>query len=311
MKELKIIDFHCDTASLIYYHQADLHTNSYHVDLEKMKKANYLAQWFAFFVDIQSLDKEETPYQVFKQMYAYFMAQISQNAECIEVVTDYKGYQACKAQNKLAAFLSLEEGQIIEGKLDNLEDAIAKGSRLMTFTWNYANDLGYPHHQNQGLTPLGKSVATYLNTTPVLLDISHLSESALVDLREYYHKPIIASHSNARSFYQHTRNVSDEGIRLIAESGGVIGTNFYSHFLRDGDLTLIEDLVQNIQRVYKIGGADILALGTDFDGIECQLEVCNCSQMDKLITRLLKSFPSSIVDKITYKNAERLIKENL
>ena len=310
MKKLEIIDFHCDTASLIYHQHATLRENSYHVDLQKMKKANYAAQWFAFFVHLESLSGQ-SPYEAFQQMYTYFVAEMNKNKDLIEIVTDYTGYCQCREAGKMAAFLSLEEGQVIEGRIDYLEDLIKKGIRLMTFTWNTPNALGYPHNMDKGLTQFGKEVAEYLNTTPVLLDISHLSETALKDIVTHYKKPIIASHSNARSFYFHTRNVSDEGIRIIADSGGVMGTNFYSHFLGNGEHTSIECLVNHIQMLYNLGGEDILALGTDFDGIDCTLEVCSCVEMDKLIDRLLKSFPSHVIEKLCFKNAERVIKENL
>ncbi len=307
---MHIIDLHCDTASLIYDEQASLLTNPYHVSIEKMQQAGYSAQWFAFFIHLNQL-KGMTPMQKLEAMHAYFLEEVRKYPQAIEIVTDYKGYKQCQEAGKVAAFLSLEEGQVVSGSLSNIDRLVAMGIRLMTLTWNMPNDLGAPHHLTGGLTRFGEEVVAYLNETPILLDISHLSESALACIRELYHKPIIASHSNARGYYNHTRNVSEAAIRQIAESGGIIGTNFYSYFLGDTDTTTLEMLVDAIRYMYQVGGESVLALGTDFDGIDCKLEVCNCSELDKLIHSLGKSFPSSVVEKLCYKNAERVIKENL
>ncbi|MGL4800518.1 MAG: dipeptidase [Cellulosilyticaceae bacterium] len=307
---MKLIDFHCDTAEKLYREAGSLFTNDYHVDIEKLHHAGYSAQWFAFFVHLKQLG-DKSPMAYLEEMYAYFVDQVAQNQAHIEIVRNYAEYQACHEQGKLAAFLSLEEGQTIEKDLNNLKRLEDMGIRLMTLTWNYANDLAAPHHEEGGLTAFGKEVVAYLNESPILVDVSHLSEQGLREIKELYHKPILASHSNARGVWNHSRNNSDEGIRLIAESGGIIGTNFYSHFLGNTKKTTIPMLIDNIRYLHNVGGEDVLALGTDFDGIDCDLEVCNCKEMDKLINGMLKVFPSSLVEKFCYKNAERIIRENL
>lgn len=307
---MNLIDFHCDTAEQIYRNQASLMENTYHIDIQRLKQAGYTAQWFAFFVNLNDLTKE-SPLAEFQAMHTYFLEQVKKFEEHIEIVTNYDQYKNCKEQHKIAAFLSIEEGQILEGNLDNLDLLRDKGVRLMTLTWNFANSLGYPHSSQEGLTLLGKETISRVNELPILLDISHLSEGALKDIRALYKKPIIASHSNARGFYNHTRNVTDQAIKQIAESGGIIGTNFYSYFLNNSNQTTIERIIANIQYVYKYGGSDVLAFGTDFDGINCDLEVCTCKEMDTLISRLFKNFPSHVVEKLCYGNAERIIKENL
>lgn len=307
---MPFIDLHCDTASLIFEQQSSLRHNTCHVDLEKLHKGNYSAQWFAFFIHLKKI-QDQLPFEYLENMYHYFLQQVGMNSDLVQMVTNYDGYIACRQENKLAAFLSIEEGQVIGKDIKNIDRLIEMGFRLMTLTWNYENDLGYPHHTNKGLTNFGKEVIAYLNHVPMLVDVSHLSDEGLKDIAKSYRKPIIASHSNARSYWNHTRNLDDTSIRLIANSGGIIGTNFYSYFLGNTSKTLISQLVSHIQHLYQIGGEDVLSLGTDFDGIDCELEVCNCSELDILINSLSNVLPSRIIDKLCYQNALRLIKENL
>ncbi|MGL4363304.1 MAG: dipeptidase [Cellulosilyticaceae bacterium] len=306
---LKIIDFHADTASVIYETKQNLNRNNCHIDIERLQKAGYTAQWFAFFIDIEK-HKRQNLMMYLNELHTYFVKQIEANKDNIAIVTTYQQYCECKQNNKLAAFLSLEEGQIIENDISNIDKLVSMGIRLMTLTWNYANDLAFPHKESKGLTSFGKEVIRYLNDTPILLDISHLSESAMKDLKEGYHKPIIASHSNGKGFYNHTRNASDDIVRAIANSGGVIGVNFYNYFLGDTKITTIDQIIGSMRQLIQIGGEDTVVFGTDFDGIDCELEVCNCAEMDKLIDRMYQCFPSLLVDKICYKNAERLLREN-
>ena len=184
---LKLIDFHCDTACRLYEDQTSLLRNDYHIDLEGLQQAGYSAQWFAFFVHIGRL-KGQSPLEVLMKMYRYFVDQVAMYPQ-IECIIDYAGYKACQETGKVGAFLSVEEGQVLEGKLDNLKVLEDIGIRLMTFTWNFENDLGYPHAIPKGLKPFGIEVLQALNTSPILLDISHLSEAAMPDILTHSKKP--------------------------------------------------------------------------------------------------------------------------
>lgn len=306
---MPIIDLHCDTIDRLYNDKTNLAANNYHIDLQKLKVGQYLAQWFALYLDMKAVKEPFLDYV--RKMHTYFLQEVEKNKDEIGLATDYKTYCDLKKQGKIAGFLSLEEGAPVGDTVEGLETLWQMGIRMMTFTWNHPNQLGAPHHIDEGLTPFGKEVADRLNTYKMLLDISHLSERGVKDLAAIYKKPIMASHCNAYSIQPHSRNLSDEIIRLIANTGGVIGVNFYSVFLNGQDESLIEDIIRHIHHFYKVGGKDILAIGTDFDGMDCKLEVCNASKMDKLVTRLSKEYAMDIVDAITYGNAERLIKENL
>ncbi|MGL4738088.1 MAG: dipeptidase [Cellulosilyticaceae bacterium] len=306
---MPIIDLHCDTASLILEHQSELKQNDYHVDLEKMTQSGYLAQWFAYFIYQEGI--QGSLMTALRRMDAYFKAQVAKNADMIQIVTSKEDYLRCKADGKMSAFLSLEEGQTIEGDIANIAELEQMGIRMMNLTWNFANDLGHPHHMREGLTRFGKEVVTYLNESPILLDVSHLSFEGMKEIGMLHKKPIIASHCNAFERWPHTRNLQREAVQMIANSGGIIGLNFYNEFLGRSSVSRIEDMLYHIDYLYQVGGEDCLALGTDFDGISSELEVCNAGELDKLIIKLSSVYNERIVDKFCYLNAERIILENL
>ncbi len=227
------IDFHCDTASLIYEREQKLYSNPGHIDIGKMKQANYLAQWFAFFVHLSSLNKDngETAFSRFNKMYDYFIEQVALNDD-IEIVSSYEQYQNAKANEKISAFLSIEEGEVVGGGLPYIDKLEDMGITLMTLTWNFANSLAYPHSvPRKSLTPYGKEVVSYLNNKKILVDVAHLSDKGIDEVLRISKKPVIASHSNARTYKQHSRNLCDKHIKGIATTGGVIGLNFYNDFL--------------------------------------------------------------------------------
>ncbi|OON94228.1 MAG: hypothetical protein ATN33_04715 [Epulopiscium sp. Nele67-Bin001] len=307
---MNFIDFHCDTASLIYEKHHELYINGGHVDIVRMKKAHYAAQWFAFFVNLQSLDLNETAFDRFTKMYDYFVKQVSANEDDIEIVSTYEQYKAARENDKIAAFLSIEEGEVVKDGLSYVDKLEQMGITLMTLTWNFKNSLGTPHNGLKGLSHYGKEVVEYLNSKKILVDVSHLSDMGMDDVLSISKKPVIASHSNARTYKAHSRNLCDRHIREIASTGGVIGLNFYNEFLAYSGISKMDDLIGMIRYLYRTAGSDAVVLGTDFDGIDCSLEIAHCGQLPKFRSALTKRFSPAIVDKFMYKNAERLIKEN-
>jgi membrane dipeptidase len=198
----------------------------------------------------------------------------------------------------------------------NLSLLYNKGVRLITLSWNYPNEIGYPNHkwqyQQEGLTDFGNDVVAEMNRLGMIIDVSHLSDQGFYDVARLSTQPFVASHSNARSVKGHLRNLTDEMIRILADHGGIAGINFSHNFLGHSDHSRIEDMVAHIQHFRKVGGIEVAALGTDFDGIESVVEVRHIGEMAKLVDALAKaSFTEDEIEKICYKNALRVIKEVL
>jgi membrane dipeptidase len=311
---VKLIDLHCDTIYRIFTEdkKASLADNNFHVDIKKLKKSSSLAQFFALFLDLEEI--ETNPLDHTLAMLDRFYQELEKNQDRIKIAHNYEELVKNKADNKISAFLTIEEGEALQGSLANLRNFYRLGVRLITLTWNYPNAIGYPNikeeYRSKGLSSFGKEVVYEMNKLGMLIDVSHLSDQGFYDVAKLSTKPFIASHSNCRSLKGHSRNLNDEMIRVLADKGGIIGINFSSNFLADKEISKVIDIVKHIKHIHQISGIDSIALGSDFDGIDCELEIKNISKMNMLYSALKKAkFSEDEIEKIFYKNAEQVIKE--
>ena len=212
------------------------------------------------------------------------------------------------------AMLTVEEGGAVEGSLEKLERLHFRGVRMMTLTWNYPNELGLPHtlpSDMGGLSSFGKACVERMCELKMLPDVSHGNDSLLFDTAAICRAkgfPLVASHSNARAVHFHTRNLSDEGIRTIANCGGAVGLNFYQSFLSaDGsEAGQRNAILTHAKHILRVGGEDVLALGSDFDGAPPNPYLPNAAHVPKLLFDLEKAFGARIAEKIAYQNALRV-----
>jgi len=316
---MNFIDFHCDTATLILEQKQELKKNSLKIDIDKLQQGEAMAQFFAMYIDAK---KVESSYDYCIKMLDVFKGELDKNRESISLCQNYDDLLQAKKEDKIAAFLTIEEGDAIEGSLEKLRFFKEQGVSAMTLTWNYENALGYPNfewkHQHKGLKPKGIEVIELMNELKMLIDVSHLSDKGFEDVLKYSKVPFIATHSNARVMTNHPRNLSDEMLKKLADAGGLTGINFFNNFLVNGTLkdkmevAKIEDMVRHIKHIRNIAGVEVIGLGSDFDGIPNEVEIKDASQMAKLSDILLKNdFTSDEVEKIFFKNGLRIIKEVL
>ena len=220
--------------------------------------------------------------------------------------------------------LTVEEGGVLNGKMERLDELYRRGIRLITLTWNYENCIGSPNSldpqvMERGLKPFGIQVVERMNELGMIIDVSHLSDGGFWDCIRCSRTPIVASHSNARSLCSHPRNLTDEMLRALGNKGGVAGVNFYSAFLREKDGTGesvragLEDIVRHMRRMMDQAGEDAVALGTDFDGFETEAlpeKIRGVQDMDLLWEAMKRSgITSRQIDKIAYGNVSRIMKE--
>ncbi|MGL4797508.1 MAG: dipeptidase [Paraclostridium sp.] len=312
---MKFIDLHCDTIDRLLEKENDnkLLKNNHTVDLNKLKQGNCLAQTFALYVDKSD---HISPYNRCIKMANKFNEEISNNDTIIKLATNYDEIIKNENEGILTALLAIEEGAVLEGKIENLQRFYELGVRMMTLTWNHENEIGYPHNRpefnEKGLKPFGIEVVHKMNELGMIVDVSHLSDAGFYDVARVSKSPFIATHSNARTVKNHTRNLNDDMIKVLANSGGVTGINFCNAFLGESKKSTIKDMVRHIKHLRNIGGIDVIALGSDFDGIDCDVEITDVSEMGKLALELEHDgFTTDEIEKIYYKNALRVIKDIL
>ena len=308
-----MIDLHCDTIMQLLDHpdSGDLYRNTWKIDIEKLQKAHSKVQDFALFVN---LGKTNDPYGRYEEMRNLCTTQIHLYGEHIQHVLSYQDVESVYESGKIGALMSIEEGGVLGGDLDKLKQAYQDGVRLITLTWNYPNGLGEPHcgEHHKKLTPKGIEFVEAMQDLGIIVDCSHLNDAGTEQLGDILDVPFIASHSNAREVTAHTRNLPDNLIKIIANKGGVIGLNFAQSFLGTSPVSRIEDIVKHGLYLINKGGEDVVALGTDFDGIKPNTEIKDASEMYRLYDAFKEAGLSvEQCEKLFWKNADRLLKEIL
>ena len=308
-----MIDLHCDTIMQLLDHpdSGDLYRNTWKIDIEKLQKAHSKVQDFALFIN---LGDTNDPYDRYEEMRNLCTTQIHLYGEHIQHVLSYQDVESVYKSGKIGALMSIEEGGVLGGDLDKLKQAYQDGVRLITLTWNYPNGLGEPHcgEQHKKLTPKGIELVEAMQDLGIIVDCSHLNDAGTEQLGDILDVPFIASHSNAREVTAHTRNLPDNLIKLIANKGGVIGLNFAQSFLGTSPVSRIEDIVKHGLYLINKGGEDVVALGTDFDGIKPNTEIKDASEMYRLYDAFKEAGLSvEQCEKLFWKNADRLLKEIL
>lgn len=316
---MNFIDFHCDTAYRMIEEGKNITDSNLKANLNNIKAGNAMAQFFAMFIE---KDQVEDSFKYCNKMLLNFKKEISKHEDTIELCRNFDDLKRVKASGKIGAFLTIEEGDALKGNLDNLRYFKEEGISLVTLTWNFENDLGYPNvafvNKDKGLKEKGIEAVEEMNRFGMLIDVSHLSDGGFFDVAKYSKMPFIASHSNARVMTNHSRNLTDEMIKILANKGGVTGINFCNAFLSKGsnplddEVATIENMVRHIKHIRNIGGIEVIGIGSDFDGIENEVEIKNSSEMNKLAFALQKEgFVESEIEKIFYGNALRIIKDVL
>ena len=316
---MNFIDLHCDTASLMLETNQPLLQNSLNIDIKKLQKGEAMAQFFAMYIDKKV---HLSSYDYSLEMIKNFKKELLLNKNSILLCRDSNDLEIAKKSKRIGAFLTIEEGDVLEGNLDRLDFFKEQGISAITLTWNYENDLGYPNfewkYQKKGLKKRGFEAVEKMNFLKILIDVSHLSDAGFQDVLNHSKTPFLATHSNSRAVTNHSRNLSDTMLKQLANAGGVAGLAFAVNFLEEQDkidelrLAKIEDMVKHIKHIRNIAGVEVLALGSDFDGITNPVEISDSSQMGKLSDALLKNgFSYDEVESIFFKNTLRIIKDVL
>lgn len=330
---MKVWDLHCDTLSELRYAELagspkGFARNDLQVDLEKLKKGDYMLQCMAAFVNLGRAAQGEDPLVAALEQIDIFHRLMAKHSDRIAPVYTAADLDKNAAEGKLSAMLTVEEGGCCKGSLGVLRQLHALGVRMMTLTWNYENQLASPNavpgggwpcppNTETGLKPLGFEFLAEMERLHITVDVSHLSDKGFWDVAEHSTRPFAASHSNCRALVPHCRNLTDEMIRAMAQRGCIAGLNYYGAFLDNQPSaeqcrSTAALAAKHAAHFKQVGGVEMIALGSDFDGIDGQLEMKNCADLPLLEAALhAEGFTESEIEAVFYKNALRFFRANL
>lgn len=302
---MNIIDLHCDTLLKLKEDGYNINNNDGHITDTALKSSGYSAQCFAIYTPPEI--RRENAYLHFKNQYKVFENMVF-TSEILQKANDTDSIIKNSQNGKVSAVLTVENAELLNGKLDRLSELKNCAATILGLIHNCENCLGFPHSTpNPPLKEFGREVIDALNNSNIIADVSHLNYGGFCDVKKLSKKPFVATHSACGELCNHTRNLHDSQIKDIANSGGIVGVPFYSVFLNGTAKTEVADILKHLEYLIKIGGEDVVALGTDFDGMRCKLFLKNCGGMPILVDALMQKFGTNLTEKICYKNALRVL----
>jgi membrane dipeptidase len=235
------VDMHADTVQFVIDDGADISTRltTTHLDAVRMREGGLDAQFFSVWVEPEfyGLGGDSAVARADAQVEAV-RALAERHPEIWTFATTAADVRRAHEEGRLAALLGLEGGYAIDGKLERVGHYFDRGVRYMTPTWTHslpwAGSSGDAEGATRGLNDFGRAVIGEMNRLGMLVDVSHVSDKTFWDIVETSRSPVVATHSNCRALADAPRNLTDDMIRAIAGTGGVVCAVFYPGFLEHG-----------------------------------------------------------------------------
>ena len=325
-----VLDSHCDTPSqILSLRDLSLDNELAHVDYPKLKKGNVDGAFFALYIPA-SMDTDDAKDYLLRLM-GGVKRTLAENPDKAALTVSMSQALENKKKGLFSLFLGLENGSPLgdsEDAFENLQKLYNAGVRYITLCHSTSNQIcdscASTTPKWNGLSPFGKKLVAEMNRIGMLVDVSHISDSAFYDVLACSTKPVVATHSSCRALADHPRNMTDDMIRELAARGGVIQINFYPVFLdsefaarfsSSGDLDLERPsyklIADHIDHVVSLVGVDYVGIGSDYDGIEITPDgMEDISMMPKLFDELRsRGYSEEDLEKIAGGNFFRVMEQ--
>jgi membrane dipeptidase len=317
-REAFVIDMHNDMPSRILddgydpdvRHAPGFGPREGHTDLPRLVESGITAQFMSAWVASSYAATPGASFDRAMRQVATIRAWVDRHPDRLRFATTAADVRRAKRDGKVAILIGVEGGHAIESSLERLRELHGRGVRYLTLTWNNGlpwagSAMGAGGSRTGGLTDFGREVVREMNRLGMLVDISHVSDSTFYDAIAASSAPVIASHSSARALAGSPRNLTDEQLRAVARTEGVVNVNFFSRFLDDeyraraeaaeariaaaraspdsaatARAATLRDslfgaipqtpfgvLIDHIEHVARVAGVDHVGLGSDFDGV--------------------------------------------
>lgn len=286
-----VADLHCD--ALMWQRNLNKKHTYGHVDIPRMQEGNVAFQAFTMVTkspdglnfESNNADTDRITKLVIgqgKPYYTWFslfgrakhqcvtLAKASEKNEYFSVIGTKKEFATFlekrqKDKRHVAGFLGAEGGHCLEGRIENLDKLYDLGVRMIGPTHFFDNELGGSAHgyEKNGLTEFGKEVILRMVEKKMIIDIAHSSDKIIADIFEITDVPVISSHTGVDGTCDSPRNLSDDQLRKIAKSGGLVGIAFFDEAVCGIEP---EFIAKSMKYVRDLVGISYVALGSDFDG---------------------------------------------
>jgi len=247
-----VVDSHNDFIWQVYDKGAEFRGSSFtQSDLPRFRSGGVDVQFFAVWIPMKEV----------KNSFSFVKGQINRlnqiaenNSNDLEFAYSYDEIMSALSKNKICGLIGVEGGTAIGSDVDNVNKLYDMGVRYIGLTWNNSNVIASSAKDETekgkkgGLSNFGKQVIQRMNELGMMIDVAHLGENSFWDVVELSAQPIFSSHSNSYTINPHFRNLTDEQIKAIAKSGGVVQVNFYDEFL---DKDAKRNRTKNAYQLYK------------------------------------------------------------
>lgn len=314
----------------------DLATSRAAVSLDRMEDFAW-CQCFAVWVP--DLYRHHDAYDFYVQARDFFYRQVELHADRVAHVRDAREIDSVLASGRVAALLTLENPTPVNHSVYAIHQLAEDGVKMTTLTWNDRNAIGSGFLTTDGLTTFGREAIRAFEDERIVIDVSHLNDAGFADLMDVVRRPFVASHSNARAVCGNPRNLTDNQFRAIRDMGGLVGINFYTKFITDrpvryapcggnpccaedagagvsggcpdaGSDVTFDELAAHIEHFLDLGGEDVVALGSDWDGSDVPVWLATCDAAGQLRHLLARRFGDELADKICFSNARDFFVRN-
>ena len=309
------LDTHCDTPMKFDQQiRFDCRDPRILVDLHKMSEGGLDATIMVAYLRQMERDKAslEAAYAKAERLLTEIETMVAANADSVAIAYTPEDLYRLKREGRKALMLGIENGYAIGDDLTRIEHFRRRGVVYMTLCHNGDNDLcdsARGNAEHGGLSDFGRAAISEMNRVGMMVDLSHAAESSFYQAIEASRTPIVCSHSSARALCDHPRNLTDDQLRALAASGGVVQTCLYDGFLRKEGGATVEDAVRHIVHMVNIAGIDHVGIGTDFDGDGGIIGCADASEVINLTRRLMaEGFSETDIEKLWGGNFLRVMR---
>lgn len=219
-----------------------------------------------------------------------------------------------KLEGKKSIYLGIENGYALGEEVGNVARFKEMGVSYITLCHNGDNAICdaamRSQHTHGGLSDFGVAVVEEMNRLGVMIDLSHAGENTFYQTLAQSTRPVVCSHSSARSLCNHGRNLTDDQLRALAARGGVAQVTLYKGFLRESGEATLDDAVKHLLHMIDVAGIDHVGIGTDFDGDGGVVGCASAAELPQFTMRLLaEGLNYDDLEKIWGRNFLRVLSE--